>query len=100
MIRETLIETISNGRKVINSLTLNISDLEVSNGQILSAYAELVSVVNNSLKLLTSTYKDILTIQNTINDNSNKNGKNKVDINNSIIFGGNMTDIIKKIQKG
>lgn len=99
MIRTTLITNISKGREVISALTTSISELEVTSGQVISAYAELVAVVNNSLKLLTSTYKDILSIQTTLNEKTNSKDKGSSINNSNVIIAGNMSDIIKQIQK-
>ena len=59
-IRETLLETVKNGKTVIGKLSLEIEVQEGSSGNVISAYAELVATVNNSLKLLSGTYKDII----------------------------------------
>lgn len=62
--RETLRETVQNGRKVLNTVTADLldSDEEASRTTLITSFAELVSAVNNSVKLLSASYKDISNI--------------------------------------
>lgn len=101
-IRSTLLETVKNGRLVIDKISLEIDVGEGSSASIISAYAELVGTVNNSLKLLSSTYKDIVDINNKINDKKKeKSGTVQGDVNitNNNIISASVNDILKAMNK-
>lgn len=106
MIRDTLLTNISNGKTVLQAITVDLMALEGSkNSQMISAYAELVGVVNNSMKLLTSTYKDIVDIQKAVIVEEEKDKKNTGgDTNNTQInnyYGMSVSDLVEQIkQKG
>lgn len=62
-VRETLKETVENGRKVINTLTFELMDADDSSrSALITSFAELVSSVNQSVKLLSQSYKDIANV--------------------------------------
>jgi len=65
--RETLKETVENGRKILNILTLELleSDDDSTRSSLILSFAELVSSVNNSVKLLSASYKDIANVLET-----------------------------------
>jgi hypothetical protein len=65
--RETLKETVENGRKILNILTLELleSDDDSTRSSLILSFAELVSSVNNSVKLLSSSYRDIANVLET-----------------------------------
>lgn len=66
-IRETLLSTVKSGRLILQSLAdeLLISDSE-RKSQMITSFAELTNAVNQSLKLLSSIYKDIVQVQKEI----------------------------------
>lgn len=65
--RETLKETVENGRKVIQIVTLELLDDDSDNrASLITSFAELVSSVNQSVKLLSQTYKDIAAVLESI----------------------------------
>ena len=98
MIRDTLIETISSGKTVIKELATKLQmDEGATNGSVISAYAELVGVINNSLKLLTSSYKDILELQKIVNNT--KEDPKSLTINGDITVGMNLSDTIREMKK-
>lgn len=103
MIRDTLLTNISNGKNVIQAITVELMSLEgTKNGQMLSAYAELVGVVNNSMKLLTSTYKDIVDIQKAVHieeaKDIQKNGTGTGNTYNTQINVGSVSDLIQQLK--
>jgi hypothetical protein len=65
--RETLKETVENGRKVLNILTLELMESEDDSARasLITSFSELVSSVNNSVKLLSASYKDIANVLET-----------------------------------
>ena len=66
-IRETLLSTVKSGRLILQSVAdeLLISDSE-RKSQMITSFAELTNAVNQSLKLLSSIYKDIVQVQKEI----------------------------------
>lgn len=100
LMRDTLLTNIDNGKNVIASLSVELMSLEgTKNGQMISAYAELVGVVNNSMKLLTSTYKDIIEIQKSVIIEETKDKqKTGGDVFNTQINIGNVTDLIAELR--
>lgn len=76
-IRETLLETVKNGKDVLSKITLEIDIGESQSASIISAYAELVGTVNNSLKLLSSTYKDIVDLHIKLQKKKEEDDKDK-----------------------
>ena len=102
MIRDTLLTNITNGKNVIQAISVELMSLEgTKNGQMISAYAELVGVVNNSMKLLTGTYKDIVEIQKSViieeEKDKQKNGVGG-DVYNTQINIGSVSDLIEQIK--
>ena len=109
-IRKTLIDNIENGKKVIDKLSLEIEVEQQSAGSVISAYAELVGTINSSLKLLSSSYKDIIDMNIKINkiqkEGASTGGKDKeggtkieggVSITNNTIQ-ASIKDIVNAIQ--
>lgn len=106
-VREVLLETTRNGRKILDNLTLSLMDGDdESRADDISAYSSLVSTINQSVKILASSYKDISSVllnldkldkpspkNLTINGDVNLNTQNTQ--NNQII---STTDLIKKLR--
>lgn len=102
LIRDTLLTNISNGKNVISAMTVELMSLEgTQNAQMLLAYGQLVGIVNNSMKLLTSTYKDIIEIQKSViveeEKDNQKNGNG--DVYNTQINFGSVSELIKQIKE-
>lgn len=57
-IRSTLINTVNQGKVVIDTITQEIV-CNPTDAEMVASYSQLISVVNNSMKLLGTTYKDI-----------------------------------------
>jgi hypothetical protein len=91
MIRNTLLDTIDNGKKVISNLTQEILTLEGNSGSAISAYAELIMTVNSSMKLLTETYQNIIKLQKEMS-------KPEQQSDGSPQLGANISEIIRKIK--
>jgi predicted protein tyrosine phosphatase len=65
--RDTLTETVNNGRKVLNVVTLELLDSDEENrASLITSFAELVTSVNQSVKLLSQSYKDIAAVLESI----------------------------------
>ena len=108
--RETLKETVENGRKVLSILTLDLlgNDDEAGRASLITSFAELVTSVNNSVKLLSTSYKDIANVLETtekirksrlsLQDNKNTNNVyiDKVLVQNDPI---STTDIIARLRE-
>ena len=61
-VRESLLENVDNTQKIVNSITSDIFNEENASADKITAYANLVTAVNSSIKLLTASYKDISSI--------------------------------------
>ena len=107
--RETLHETVTNGRKIISTVTADILDSDsedtLHRAELISSFSSLVSSVNSSVKLLSAYYKDIVKIIESIEavrvsqskGLSGKNGQN-VNVENMFVV-SSTTDIIKRIRE-
>jgi transcriptional regulator with PAS, ATPase and Fis domain len=97
-IRETLLSTVKSGRLILQSLAdeLIISDSERKSSMITS-FAELTNAVNQSLKLLSAIYKDIISVQKDILTLDSKDSPSTVH-NTQNNFISSTADIIKMLQ--
>ena len=104
-VRETLLSTVKSSRSIIDSLTLSLMDEDSeTRADDISAYSSLVSTVNQSVKILASSYKDISSVLLNLDklEKSQDISDKKVTINasniniqsNQII---STTDLIKKL---
>lgn len=57
-IRTTLMDTVNKGKLVIDTITVELQ-VAPDNAELVAGYSQLIQVVNSSMRLLTSTYKDI-----------------------------------------
>jgi len=65
--RDTLRETVTNGRKIINVLTLDLLGTDDdARAPMITSFAELVNSVNQSVKILSQGYKDIANVLESI----------------------------------
>jgi hypothetical protein len=97
-IRETLLSTVKSGRLILQSVAdeLLISDSE-RKAQMITSFAELTNAVNQSLKLLSSIYKDIVQVQKEIMNFGKQEGPNTVN-NTQNNFISSTHDIIKMLK--
>jgi len=98
--RETLKETIDNGRRVLNIATLNLLDADdESKASDTMAFAELTSAVLNGIKVQSNLYREfsnvLLNIKKLSSDETKKNITNNVTINSEVI---STVDLIKKLK--
>lgn len=62
-IRDTLRETVDTGRKIVNQVAMDIIDVDDDKKTaLIASFAQLVTAVNSSMKLLAASYKDISTV--------------------------------------
>lgn len=62
-VRETLKETTDNGRRVLNTVTLDLLDADGDKrASLITSFAELNTAVGNNMKLYMQSYKDISTV--------------------------------------
>jgi hypothetical protein len=98
-IRETLLSTVKSGRLILQSLSdeLIISDSERKSSMITS-FAELTNAVNQSLKLLSAIYKDIIHVQKEIMHIGKEEGPGVVNNNQTNII-SSTADILKMLRE-
>lgn len=88
-IRKVLKETTNNGRRVLNSVTLDLLNIDDDKrDQLIISFAELNKSVGDNMKLYMQSYKDISTVLLNIdkikkdqNENDDKNVTNNLTIN-------------------
>lgn len=82
-IRETLKETTDNGRRVLNSVTLDLLDSDdEKRAALILSFAELNKAVGDNMRLYVQSYKDISTTLININKIASANYDNSVDGSN------------------
>jgi hypothetical protein len=98
-IRETLLSTVKSGRLILQSLSdeLIISDSERKSSMITS-FAELTNAVNQSLKLLSSIYKDIIHVQKEIMQFGKDEGPGVVNNSQTNNIIASTADILKMLR--
>jgi predicted NUDIX family NTP pyrophosphohydrolase len=102
-VRATLLDTVSKGKMVIDALTNEIV-INPTDGELIGSYSQLISVVNSSMKLLNSSYKDISDIVTKVkkleNDTKNSMGGDNNGVTNiqNNFYAENLNDIIRKIK--
>ena len=107
-IRAILLDTIEKGRIVISNLTDEMLATEDgTKAGVISAYSELVATVNNSAKLLITTYKEVAEVQQKLIDRENKTDvallgtPGVVNIQqNNIVMNKSTSDLIKELTQG
>ena len=100
-IRETLKETTENGRRVLNSVTLDLlSTDDEKRAALIMSFAELNKAVGDNMKLYMQSYKDISnTLLNIDKIRRNSSNDSTKDVNNTINSSAiNTADLIKKIK--
>lgn len=98
-VRESLLENVDNTQKIVNSITSDIFNEENASADKITAYANLVTAINSSIKLLTASYKDISSILlnlKKLEQESKKDNNKDIKIENINII--STTDLIKQLQ--
>jgi hypothetical protein len=103
-VRDTLKETTDNGRRVLNSVTLDLLDSEDDKrATLILSFAELNKAVGDNMKLYMQSYKDISTvllnidkIKKSVEKDSPKTINNTVNVNT--IEPISTVDLIKKLR--
>ena len=104
-VRNTLLDTVTKGKMVIDALTNEII-INPTDAEMVAGYSQLIQVVNSSMKLLSSTYKDISDIVikvKKLEEMSNKSDEGKIGTMNNIqnnFYVESTSDIIKQLKLG
>lgn len=101
MTRESLTDTITNGRKILNSIALDILDSdEDAKASLITSYAELTKGINDSVKVFSGLYKQISeTLINLENLEAGTTGKSDVtNIENVTVNTVNTVDLIQQLE--
>ncbi|AEA86470.1 hypothetical protein NCTC12673_gp127 [Campylobacter phage NCTC12673] len=80
LMRESLVNTIKRGQDILEVISNNILADPLSSNQAVMAYSTLVDTINNSTKLLTDIYKNIVDIQIKIAPKEAEKGSGKQEI--------------------
>jgi predicted NUDIX family NTP pyrophosphohydrolase len=102
-VRKTLLDTVSKGKMVIDALTNEIV-INPTDAEMVGSYSQLIGVVNSSMKLLNSSYKDISDIVTKVKKlEDDAKGAAGIDGNVTNIqnnfYAENLNDIIQKLKK-
>lgn len=103
-VRETLKESIENGRKVLNVVTLDLLDTEdEKRAALILSFAELNKAVADNSKLYMQSYREISTVLLNLDKIKKEKAKTEVTNNTININSGAETisamDIIKRLKK-
>lgn len=100
-IRNTLTDTVTKGKLVIDTLTVELT-VAPDNAELVASYSQLISVVNSSMKLLGTTYKDITEVISRIKkfEESNKDENTSGGVTNiqNNFYAENVNDIIALVR--
>ena len=97
-VRESLKETTDNGRRVLQSVTLDLlSEDDESRASLITSFAELNRAVADNMKLYMQSYKDISTV--ILNLDKIKKAAQPNTVNNNLIVSSqkNTADLIKEL---
>ena len=84
-VRDTLKETTENGRRVLNSITLDLLDAEDdARASLIISFAELNKAVTDNMKLYVQSYKDISTTLLNLDKIKKNEGSTPKTINNTV----------------
>jgi len=100
-VRSTLLDTVSKGKTVIDVITAEIS-LNPTDAEMVASYSSLINTINSSMRLLNSSYKDIVDIVlkiKKIEESKNKENEtsNITNIQNNF-YAESMNDIVKQLK--
>ena len=100
-IRNTLTDTVTKGKLVIDTLTVELT-VAPDNAELVASYSQLISVVNSSMKLLGTTYKDITEVISRIKkfeeSNTDENTSGGVTNIQNNFYAENVNDIIALVR--
>lgn len=100
-IRNTLTDTVTKGKLVIDTLTVELT-VAPDNAELVASYSQLISVVNSSMKLLGTTYKDITEVISRIKkfeeNNKDENTSGGVTNIQNNFYAENVNDIIALVR--
>lgn len=95
-------DTVTKGKLVIDTLTVELQ-VSPNNAELVAGYSQLISVVNSSMKLLSTTYKDIsdviLRIKKFEESNKESETAGTTNIQNNF-YTENVNDIIAALRGG
>lgn len=99
-IRSTLMDTVNKGKLVIDTLTVELT-VAPDNAELVASYSQLIGVVNSSMRLLSTTYKDItdviVRIKKFEENNKDETAGGVTNIQNNF-YAENVNDIIALVR--
>ena len=101
-IRTTLLDTVKNGRLIVQSLADEMLTTDTERkASMITSFAELTTAINQSLKLLSSIYKEIVTVQKELHNFNNVDNGSGQTVHNTQnnFFTGSTADIIKQLRE-
>lgn len=95
-VRETLLDNVSNAQKIINSMSFDMLGDDDAGSDKISAYSTLLGTINNSVKILTSSYKDISVVLLNLKKLEQEQKQEQIETDKNVI---STVDLIEKLKQ-
>lgn len=95
-VRETLLDNVSNAQKIINSMSFDMLGDDDAGSDKISAYSTLLGTINNSVKILTSSYKDISVVLLNLKKLEQEQKQEQLETDKNVI---STVDLIEKLKQ-
>ena len=95
-VRETLLDNVGNAQKIINSMSFDMLGDDDAGSDKISAYSTLLGTINNSVKILTSSYKDISVVLLNLKKLEQEQKQEQIETDKNVI---STVDLIEKLKQ-
>lgn len=95
-VRETLLDNVGNAQKIINSMSFDMLGDDDAGSDKISAYSTLLGTINNSVKILTSSYKDISVVLLNLKKLEQEQKQEQLETDKNVI---STVDLIEKLKQ-
>ena len=95
-VRETLLDNVGNAQKIINSMSFDMLGDDNAGSDKISAYSTLLGTINNSVKILTSSYKDISVVLLNLKKLEQEQKQEQLETDKNVI---STVDLIEKLKQ-
>ena len=95
-VRKTLLENVDNAQKIINSMSFDMLGDDDAGADRISAYSTLLGTINSSVKILTSSYKDISVVLLNLKKLEQEQKQEQIETDKNVI---STVDLIEKLKQ-
>lgn len=95
-VRKTLLENVDNAQKIINSMSFDMLGDDDAGADKISAYSTLLGTINSSVKILTSSYKDISVVLLNLKKLEQEQKQEQIETDKNVI---STVDLIEKLKQ-